>query len=238
MNTTDNPSNPLPTSNGLTRRSFMKKSALTVGAVAILGQGIGLAIEDGGSGNGSYRMKCNYPSAEDMTQYTTKVIRIPQGTTPETYVDATIDMDAFTTKGKDPDGESEGYLVCAYSSGVAINIYASTNNHANWTSDNLIMYSPDTGSITAAIDSNWKGNEFPDIRTVNVTAGNQDVYFSFTRILTDAPAITSGVQLSAIWANQTGDEENSKTLIINQGVHCNILNIFNSFVRQPSIPDW
>ena len=31
-------------SNGITRRNFMKKTALTVGAVTILGQGIGLAV--------------------------------------------------------------------------------------------------------------------------------------------------------------------------------------------------
>ncbi len=43
MNSSDDPSNPLPTSNGLTRRSFVKKSALTVGAVTLLGQGVGLA---------------------------------------------------------------------------------------------------------------------------------------------------------------------------------------------------
>jgi hypothetical protein len=38
-----NPSNPSAPGNEITRRNFMKKSALTVGAITVLGQGTGLA---------------------------------------------------------------------------------------------------------------------------------------------------------------------------------------------------
>jgi hypothetical protein len=41
MNSSDTAPNPLPTSNGLTRRSFMKKTALTAGAITLLGHGVG-----------------------------------------------------------------------------------------------------------------------------------------------------------------------------------------------------
>jgi hypothetical protein len=42
MNLTDRTSDPVP-SNEITRRSFMKKSALTAGAVTLLGHGVGFA---------------------------------------------------------------------------------------------------------------------------------------------------------------------------------------------------
>jgi hypothetical protein len=42
MNQTDRTSDPV-SSNDITRRSFLKKSALTAGAITLLGQGIGLA---------------------------------------------------------------------------------------------------------------------------------------------------------------------------------------------------
>jgi hypothetical protein len=43
MNPSDRRSNPVSTSNEITRRDFMKKSALTAGAISVLGQGIGFA---------------------------------------------------------------------------------------------------------------------------------------------------------------------------------------------------
>jgi hypothetical protein len=233
MNSTDRPSNPDSTSNEITRRSFMKKSALTVGALAILGQGIGLAIGDDGSGSGAYRMKCNAPSADGMTAFTTMVIPIPQRTTPETFVNATIEMEAFTSKGKDPDGDYGGYLTCVYSSGVAINISASTSNYANWTADNTVACWADDGSILATIASNWHNNQFPDLREVKVRAGTQEVSFTFKRIPTGAPIITSGVQLAAINVHTTGDENNTDALIINQSVDCKIDNVFYSYVVRP-----
>lgn len=50
--------------NFITRRDFMKKSALTVGAITLLSQGIGLAAGSGGSSSGSsdlWDMKCVAP---------------------------------------------------------------------------------------------------------------------------------------------------------------------------------
>ncbi len=44
MNPIDRPSNPVSTSNEITRRSFMKKTALTAGAITLLGQGVGFAL--------------------------------------------------------------------------------------------------------------------------------------------------------------------------------------------------
>ena len=47
MTPIDPASNPHSETNEITRRTFMKKSALTVGAVTILGQGVGFAGTDG-----------------------------------------------------------------------------------------------------------------------------------------------------------------------------------------------
>ncbi|TAG10342.1 MAG: twin-arginine translocation signal domain-containing protein [Verrucomicrobia bacterium] len=59
--------NQLKAVNEITRRNFMKKSSLTVGAIMFLSQGTALA-QSSGSGSGSGRGNCNHDWAEDGTE--------------------------------------------------------------------------------------------------------------------------------------------------------------------------
>lgn len=67
--TTPNPGPSNPTVNIFTRRSFMKTSALTVGAVALLSQGTALAVEGAASSSIWWDMNCASPSIGEDISY-------------------------------------------------------------------------------------------------------------------------------------------------------------------------
>lgn len=51
MNSSDSPDPAMPAVNPITRRNFMKKTALTAGAITLLGQGVGFADPSSASQN-------------------------------------------------------------------------------------------------------------------------------------------------------------------------------------------
>jgi hypothetical protein len=129
-----------PATDFITRRDFMKKSALTVGAITLLSQGIGLASGTGGASSW-WDMRCDAPAVfhdivGDDLEYTLK------------GCDETIyHVDLLTTKLADEEGV--GYHNCSFEHRFALWVFsAGTSAHVAGYTTFESQCNVNTGEIT------------------------------------------------------------------------------------------
>lgn len=124
MNSSDSPEPAMPAVNPITRRDFMKKSALTAGAITLLGQGTGFA----NPASSEFRMTCTYPSGQSWGQWenvlvegTKWVIVSRISMESEAYFPANKNITDFTSTSSLPSVRMVVKLMCRKKDGGGLN---------------------------------------------------------------------------------------------------------------------
>lgn len=146
--------------NSITRRNFMKKSALTVGAITLLGQGIGLAAGSG-SGSGSWGIICGDPTFENSTVSVVKGPFVSPQKAGNPYGDFEhffIQVEIDSNKIKDSPGTA-AYDECNLNYTATITVLVEGNPYLDHFRDRTVTADSRGGNPSWKTDyDSWDGN--------------------------------------------------------------------------------
>ncbi|MEI7912105.1 MAG: twin-arginine translocation signal domain-containing protein [Verrucomicrobiota bacterium] len=181
--------------NLITRRTFMKTTALTIGAVALLSQGRALADGGGGSSSSvSWKMWCSEPSLEDSIRYVVEgpfvIPKIGGG-------NATLDVSVrLETKAADNPSWVDPYNFIEFSQlgEVRAQVIGGTEDYSPYYCDFQVLCDQDTGETTASFEENMSEWRYVatlgDGTTVHVVMAPVDS----PRVFHDTPSLKSPIR--------------------------------------------